>query len=45
MENVLNDSMKFYPGFDIRATTERLGFAYGKDVFGPGTISEFMERI
>ena len=35
MENSLKDSMKFYPGFDIRATTERLGFAYGKDVFGP----------
>ena len=35
MENSLKDSTKFYPGFDIRATTERLGFAYGKDVFGP----------
>lgn len=35
MENALKHNMKFYPGFDIRATTERLGFTYGKDVFGP----------
>ena len=25
----------FYPGFDIKATTDPLGFVYGKDVFGP----------
>lgn len=35
MENAFVDNMKFYPGFDIRATSERLGFTYGKDVFGP----------
>lgn len=27
--------MKFYPGFDIRPTTQSLGFEYGPNVFGP----------
>ena len=35
MENALKDTVKFYPGFDLRATTDRLGFSYGKNVFGP----------
>lgn len=27
--------MNFYPGFDIRPTTQPMGFEYGPDVFGP----------
>ena len=26
---------RFYPGFDIKATTSPMGFEYGEDVFGP----------
>lgn len=35
MKNEMTNTMKFSPGFDLRTTTDHLGFVYGRDVFGP----------
>lgn len=37
--------MNFYPGFDIRPTTNPLGFIYGADVFGPETELRTLDSI
>jgi len=37
--------MKFYPGFDIRPTTNPLGFEYGKGVFGPPVEIRTLDSI
>jgi glucose-6-phosphate isomerase len=37
--------MKFYPGFDIRPTTQPMGFEYGPDVFGPKVENRTLDSI
>lgn len=37
--------MSFYPGFDITATYDPLGFAYGPDVFGPVPELRMLDAI
>ena len=37
--------MNFYPGFDIRPTTQPMGFEYGPDVFGPTVENRTLNSI
>jgi len=37
--------MKFYPGFDIRPTTQPMGFEYGPNVFGPVVENRTLDSI
>jgi glucose-6-phosphate isomerase len=37
--------MNFYPGFDIRPTTQPMGFEYGPDVFGPEVENRTLDSI
>ena len=37
--------MKFYPGFDIRPTTQPMGFKYGSNVFGPEVENRTLDSI
>lgn len=37
--------MDFYPGFDIKPTTQPMGFAYGPDVFGPSVENRSLDSI
>ncbi len=37
--------MNFNPGFDIKPTTQPMGFEYGKDVFGPKVENRTLDAI
>src|SRR5665648_442146 len=37
--------MKFNPGFNIRPTTQPMGFEYGQDVFGPKVENRTLDSI
>lgn len=37
--------MNFYPGFDIKPTTQPIGFEYGPDVFGPKVENRTLDSI
>ena len=37
--------MKFYPGFNIKPTTQPMGFEYGPDVFGPVVENRTLDSI
>ena len=37
--------MTFYPGFDIRPTTNPMGFEYGPGVFGPVVENRVLDSI
>lgn len=37
--------MNFYPGFDIRPTTQPMGFEYGPNVFGPYVENRTLDSI
>lgn len=37
--------MNFFPGFDIRPTTQPMGFEYGQGVFGPAVENRTLDSI
>jgi len=40
-----DEKMKFNPGFNIRPTTQPMGFEYGQDVFGPKVENRTLDSI